>query len=82
MTELYELPTEVRLAAGGGIQAIRLPEGWRLVERTSNRWLVETDWWREPVSRDYRRCVTRSGECVEVYHDLALDSWHLARRYD
>ena len=83
MTELYELPTEVRLATDGRrVQAIRLPEGWRLVERTSNRWLVETDWWREPVSRDYRRCLTRSGECVEIYHDLGTDAWHLARRYD
>jgi len=82
MTELYELSTEVRLAPDGRLQAVRLPEGWRLVDRTTTRWRVETDWWREPVSRDYRRCVTRTGECIEVYHDLRTGAWHLARRYD
>lgn len=82
MTELYDLPTEVRLTTDARLQAVRLPEGWRLVERTTNRWRVETDWWRDPVARDYRRCVTRSGECIEVYRDLRTDAWHLARRYD
>jgi hypothetical protein len=82
MTELLGLPTEVRLGPGGAVQAVRLPEGWRVVERTTARWRVETDWWREPVRRDYHRCVTRTGECVEVYRDLGTDAWQLARRYD
>lgn len=82
MTELYDLPVEVRLTGDGRVQAVRLPEGWRLVERATSRWVVETDWWRDPVSRDYRRCLTRSGECVEVYCDRRTGGWHLARRYD
>jgi hypothetical protein len=82
VTELYELPVEVRTTSDGRVQAVRLPEGWRLVERTTSRWVVETDWWRDPVSRDYRRCLTRSGECVEVYRDRRTGAWHLARRYD
>ncbi len=82
MTELYELPVEVRLGGEGRIEAVRLPEGWRLVDRTTARWLVETDWWREPVSRDYRRCLLRAGECVEVFRDMRSGAWYLARRYD
>jgi hypothetical protein len=82
MTELLAEPIEVQLAPDGRIQALCLPEGWRPVARTPGHWRVETDWWREPVERDYRRCITRTGECVEVYLDLRTGTWHLARRYD
>lgn len=82
MTELFDLPVEVRLAGDGRVEALRLPEGWRVVTRTVNRWLVEIDWWRDPVRREYRRCLVRSGGCVELYHDLETGAWHLARRYD
>jgi hypothetical protein len=82
VTELFDLPVEVRLGGDGRVEALRLPVGWRVVTRTLNRWLVEIDWWREPVRRDYRRCLVRSGDCVELYHDLGTDAWHLARRYD
>lgn len=82
MTELYDLPIEVRLAREGKVEAVRLPGGWRLVTRHLNRWLVEVDWWRRPVRRDYRRCRLSDGDCVELYRDLDTDAWHLARRYD
>lgn len=82
MTELLDLATEVRLSSDGRIEALRLPEGWRMVARTTSRWLVETDWWRQPVHREYRRCTTRTGECVEVYRDLDTGEWRLGRRYD
>jgi hypothetical protein len=82
MTELLDEPTDVRLSLDGRVEAVRLPEGWRTVARTTSRWLVEIDWWREPVRREYRRCLTRTHECVELYLDLETGAWHLARRYD
>ena len=81
MTELFDLAVEVRLA-GERVEAVRMPEGWRVVARTTNRWLVDVDWWRLPARRDYRRCLLRSGDCVELYRDLESGAWHLARRYD
>lgn len=83
MTELFDLPVEVRL--GGeeeDVAAVRMPEGWRVVARTTNSWMVDTGWWRRRVRREYRRCVLRSGDCVELYRDLETGAWHLARRYD
>ena len=82
MTELVDVPVEVRPGAGGAVEAVRLPEGWRLVARTTNRWVVETDWWRQPVRREYRRCVTRAGDCIELSLDLDDGRWRLVRRYD
>jgi hypothetical protein len=82
MTELLGLPTEVRQSADGRIEAVRLPEGWRLVAEVTHRWLVETDWWREPVRREYFRCRTGTDQRIELYRDLETGAWHLARRYD
>ena len=83
MTELLEEPVEVRLAGDGAVTAVRLPTGgWREVVRTVNRWVVETDWWRTPVRRDYRRCLLRGDDCVEVYADHGTGRWWLSRRYD
>lgn len=89
MTELLETPVEVRCADAGGVVAVRAPGGaWRTVERTLNRWRVETDWWREPVAREYHRCLLTpdrpagAGECVELHHDLVAGRWMLSRRYD
>jgi len=82
MTELLGRAIEVRLGPAGELQSVRTPAGWRAVERIANRWLGETDWWRDAVIRDYRRVLTRDGQCLEIYRDLREDSWHLSRRYD
>lgn len=82
MTELLCEPVEVRTGPDGAPLAIRLAGRWRPVTRTVNRWLVETDWWRAPARRDYRRCLTADGECLEIYLDLESGKWWLSRRYD
>ncbi len=82
MTELFDLPVEVRLDAEAEVEAVRMPEGWRVVARTTNSWMVDTGWWRQRVRREYRRCLLRSGDCIELYQDLETGAWHLARRYD
>ncbi len=52
---------EVRAGAGGDPAAVRLGGGWRPVTHTLNRWVVDTDWWRTPVRREYRRCLVDGG---------------------
>ena len=82
MTELIGAEVAVRTAADGSLSAVRTPAGWWAVTRTTNRWVVETDWWRAPVRRDYRRCLTADGDCLELYTDLETGTWWLSRRYD
>ena len=82
MTELLCIEVAVRTDAAGALTAVRTPAGWRAVTRTVNRWLVETDWWRDPVRRDYRRCLLAGGDCIELYCDLETGIWSLSRRYD
>ncbi|HEY6378733.1 MAG TPA: hypothetical protein VI316_06100 [Candidatus Dormibacteraeota bacterium] len=83
MTELLSAAVEVRRDATGALLAVRLPPGgWRAVERTLCRWMVETDWWGQAVHRDYRRCLLAGGDCVELACDLVTGAWRVARRYD
>lgn len=83
MTELLQEPLEVRTDAVGRPVAVRRPGwGWRRVERITNHWLVETDWWRTPVRRHYHRLLLSDEDCIEMYRELGDDSWHLSRRYD
>ena len=83
MTELLDPGEgEVRLAADGGPAAVRTGGRWREVTRTVNRWVVETDWWRVPVRREYRRCLVAGGDCLELCRELDSPHWSVVRRYD
>ena len=84
MTELLDGSAEVR---GQGHEqgvpaAVRTEAGWRRIERVATRWVVETDWWRRPVRREYLRCLLAGGECCELYRDLDTGGWSWSRRYD
>jgi len=82
MTELLCRPISVRTGDDGSLTAVRAWGRWSSVVRTTNRWVVETDWWRVPVRREYRRCITDGGECLELYCDLDGGGWWLGRRHD
>ena len=82
MTELLSGALEVRGDDPATPTALRTPAGWRALERVVARWVVETDWWRRPVHREYLRCLLAGGECCEVYRDIAEGGWWWSRRYD
>jgi len=83
VTELLDARTDVRVAADGSPTAVRTGAGgWRAVTGTVNRWIVETDWWRAPVRREYRRCLVAGGECLELCRELDTVRWWVVRRYD
>jgi hypothetical protein len=46
-----------------------------------NRWRINEEWWRRPVSRDYYKLAGDSLLAL-VYCDLVDGSWHLERVYD
>jgi hypothetical protein len=83
VTELLDAAeAEVRTGPDGGPAAVRTGGGWREVTRTVNRWVVETDWWRVPVRREYRRCLVAGGDCLELSRELDSSRWSVVRRYD
>jgi len=62
MTELLDGVAEVRLdQRTGALRAVRLSGRWHPVSRVASRWVVETDWWRIPVRRQYFRLLLGVG---------------------
>jgi hypothetical protein len=82
VTELLDGTVEVRGDDPATPSALRTAAGWRRVERVVTRWVVDTDWWRRPVRREYLRCLLAGGECCELYRDLEEGGWCWSRRYD
>ncbi len=52
------------------------------VEEITRRWRVQSDWWREPLWRDYFKLTTDSGLLLILYHDLLSEEWYIQRIYD
>jgi hypothetical protein len=46
------------------------------------RWKVETEWWNQPVVREYWKALLNSSLLCELYHDLSSDEWFVERIYD
>lgn len=46
------------------------------------RWKVETEWWDQPVVREYWKALLNSDLLCELYHDLGSDEWFVERIYD
>jgi hypothetical protein len=46
------------------------------------RWKVETEWWNQPVIREYWKAVLNNTLLCELYHDLDSDEWFVERVYD
>ncbi len=69
MTELLApaRPVRVRVDADGVPTHLESAAGWQPVTRVLNRWRIDCDWWRSPVSR----------EC-----DRASAEWFVERVYD
>jgi hypothetical protein len=51
------------------------------VREVVNRWRVDDDWWRMPVSRMYY-VVTTATMLLEIYEDLRAGDWYLQRVID
>lgn len=68
-TDEHGDPTHVRLAGkpARGVEAIR------------ERWRIDDEWWRQPISREYRVVVLDDGRHITLYHDLLDDRWYAQR---
>jgi len=51
------------------------------VREVINRWRVDDDWWRVPISRMYW-VVTTPTMLLEIYEDLRTGDWYLQRVID
>jgi hypothetical protein len=56
---------------------VRLPgKTARRVEAVRERWRIDDEWWREPISREYWAVVLDDGRMLTIYRDLADGLWY------
>ena len=59
---------------------VRLPgKTARRVEAVRERWRIDDEWWREPISREYRAVVLDDGRVLTLYRDLSDDRWYVQK---
>ena len=70
-------PVAVELAPDGQPGAV-VDRGRRLtVESVRDRWLVEEEWWREPVGRRYVEVLLADGSVRTLYLDTFAGRWYV-----
>jgi hypothetical protein len=48
----------------------------RKVASVREAWRIDDEWWRQPISREYRAVVLDDGRLVTLYHDLLDGRWY------
>jgi hypothetical protein len=43
------------------------------------RWRIDDEWWRRPISRAYHAVVLDDGRSVTLYRDLLEERWYAQR---
>src|ERR1700674_2878886 len=74
-------PVRVRVDADGVPTHLESAAGWQPVTRILNRWRIECDWWRSPVSREYWRLLIDDDLALECYCNRASAGWFVGRVY-
>ncbi len=70
-------PRPIRVTIANGLPArVTIERSMRTVERVQDTWIIEDEWWRQPISRQYYALILDSGAFLTVFHDRVEDSWH------
>ncbi len=75
------VPVPVAVETGAaGEPAFVTWRGRRLaVAAVADRWRIDDEWWRTPISRLYRRLVLADDRVLTVFEDLIGGGWYVQR---
>lgn len=60
-------------------QAVLSGRHWLTVTAVQDRWRVEDQWWRQPVSRYYYEVWLEGGTVETLFQDRVGSAWFLQR---
>ena len=73
-------PVHVRTDLHGDPEFVRLPgQTARKVLQIRERWRIDDEWWRQPISRAYYAIVLDDGRVLTLYHDLMESAWYVQK---
>lgn len=56
--------------------AILRADGRDPVKKVQDTWIVQDEWWRQEIDRQYYNLLLRNGTIRTVYHDRLTDTWY------
>ncbi len=73
-------PVIVHTGPDGEPSHIRLPgRPARRVRAIRESWRIDDEWWRRPISREYRAVILDDGRLLTLYHDLLEGRWYVQK---
>jgi len=74
------LPVPVVVIVCDGLPAaVTLDGAQRAVVAVRERWRVDDEWWRRPISREYVEVVLDDGRRLVLFRDLLTGEWYRQR---
>lgn len=70
-------PVRVRVDTREEPEAVLSGNRWTRIEAIRERWRIDDEWWRDPVSREYHVLVLEGGRMITLYLDLTTKRWYL-----
>ena len=59
--------------------AVTIDGAQRAVVAVRERWRVDDEWWRRPISREYVEVVLDDGRRLVLFRDLETGEWYRQR---
>lgn len=75
------LPQPLTVDVNGAGEPCAVTRGGRrrAVAAIEDRWRIDDEWWRAPISRRYYRLSLVNEQLLTVFHDLITDAWYSQR---
>jgi len=45
------------------------------IEQIQDTWIIDDEWWRDPISRQYFLVLLEGGIVRTIFHDRTSDTW-------
>lgn len=76
------VPREVEVIVAKGTLVTLIDGKHRVdIERVQDRWIIEEEWWRARISRQYFSLLLADGSRRTVFHDRVTNTWY-AQEYE
>jgi hypothetical protein len=71
------VPLTVTVTPTGVPHVLTINQHQHQVERIQDTWIIEDEWWRDPIDRQYFALLLGDGTRRTVFHDRVADTWYL-----